>query len=178
MRQNDDGDWEFIPNEGPKRGIYIGNAGVYSPEVYHPNAGPRRGVGPYPFLEPAAAGSDEQRCLDLVNDFRRSEGKPNLSYSKRLTEIAMPHSVAMLERRVPVGHAGFQERAAQVGMASATGENVAFVGGMSDPVKQMVNGWINSLGHRRNLLGDFNQMGIAFARKGDLWYGTQFFALI
>jgi uncharacterized protein YkwD len=81
----------------------------------------------------------------------------------------------MLSGRVPLGHSGFHERAAEVPQAMGTAENVAYCDGFSDPVHTMVDGWIKSPGHRRNLLGDFNSMGTAFANRGGLWYGTQFF---
>jgi uncharacterized protein YkwD len=178
MRLNDAGIWEFIPHEGPKRGIGLGPGAVYRPGISHPHSGPRRGVGAYPHPNGDKAGANEQLCLDLVNKFRKEQGKPSLVFSQKLSEIAMPHSVAMLERKVQLGHSGFQNRAAQVEWAQSTGENVAYTNGYSDPVQTMVEGWIHSPGHRRNLLGDFNQMGIAFAVKGDLWYGTQFFAWI
>jgi uncharacterized protein YkwD len=178
MRLTDDGNWEFIPNEGPQRGIGLGPNPIYCPEVYHPHAGPRRGVGVWPPNADQSVGKDEQLCLDLVNKFRKEQNKPPVTYSQKLTDIAMPHSIAMLQRKVSFGHAGFQQRAAQVEWAQATGENVAYTNGFDDPVREMVQGWIKSPGHRRNLLGDFNQMGIAFAKKDDLWYGTQFFAWI
>jgi uncharacterized protein YkwD len=178
MRLSDTGKWEFVPHEGPKRGIGLGPCPIYCPEVYRPNGGPRRGVGIWPANADQKVGTDEQLCLDLVNKFRKEQGKGALVYSQKLTDIGMPHSIAMLQKKVPLGHAGFQQRAAQVEWAQATGENVAYTNGYSDPVREMVQGWIHSPGHRRNLLGDFNQMGIAFAKKDDLWYATQFFAWI
>jgi uncharacterized protein YkwD len=81
----------------------------------------------------------------------------------------------MLDGKVPLGHSGFQERSAKVTQALGTAENVAYCAGVSDPVRTMMEGWIESPGHRRNLLGDFNAIGIAFANRGELWYGTQFF---
>ena len=90
----------------------------------------------------------------------------------------MPHTIAMLEKKVPLGHSGFNERSAKVPSAISCGENVGYEKGYSDPVKTLVDGWINSPPHRKNMLGDWNQMGIAFAHHGDLWYGTQFFAMI
>jgi uncharacterized protein YkwD len=119
---------------------------------------------------------EELQCLELVNKFRKDNNKPPLAFSKDLTVIAMPHTLAMLERKVPLGHSGFHDRSEQVPYARATGENVGYERGYSDPIKTLVNGWINSPPHRKNLLGDFSHVGLAFAHNGDLWYGTQFFA--
>jgi uncharacterized protein YkwD len=113
--------------------------------------------------------------LDLVNRFRRSNGLPALSYSKVLSDVARPHTLAMLAGKVPLGHGGFYGRAAKVPYSRGTGENVAYADGYDDPIQQMVDGWISSPGHRKNLLGNFNHMGTAFEHHGNLWYGTQLF---
>ena len=173
-----DGNWEFVSHEGPRRGIGLGPGAVYHSAIRRPHEGPRRGVGPYTGTGTGAAGEHEKRCLDLVNKFRKENGKPPLAFSKILSDIAMPHTQAMLDKKVPLGHSGFKERSAKASFAMSTGENVGYENGYSDPVKTLVDGWINSPPHRRNMLGDFNQIGIAFAHRGDLWYGTQFFALV
>jgi uncharacterized protein YkwD len=116
--------------------------------------------------------------LELVNAFRQKNGKGKVTYSKVVSEVAMPHSQGMLSGRVPFGHDGARERSGRIPGARGTGENVAYCSGMADPVKTMVDGWIESPGHRRNLLGDWNVMGIAFAHRENLWYGTQLFAKV
>ena len=173
-----DGNWEFLSHDGPRRGIGIGPGVVYHRAIRKPHEGPRRGVGPYTGTGTGSAGDDQKRCLDLVNKFRKDNGKPPLAFSKVLSDIAMPHTQAMLDRKVPLGHSGFKERSEKASFAMSTGENVGYESGYSDPVKTLVDGWISSPPHRRNLLGDFNQMGVAFAHRGDLWYGTQFFARV
>jgi len=56
-------------------------------------------------------------------------------------------------------------------------ENVAMSTGYSDPAKVAVDGWINSPGHRKNLLSQSNICGIASYRNADGgWYFTQLFA--
>lgn len=173
-----DGTWEFVSHEGPRRGIGLGPGAIYHSAIRRPHEGPRRGVGPYTGTGTGSATDDEKRCLDLVNKFRKQNGKPPLAFSKVLSDIAMPHTQAMLDKKVPLGHSGFKERSAKASFAMSTGENVGYESGYSDPVKTLVDGWISSPPHRRNMLGNFNQIGIAFAHRGDLWYGTQFFALV
>jgi len=77
----------------------------------------------------------------------------------------MEHSVNMAHFRVKVGHDGFSERARKVPMSfiRSCAENVAFNKGAYDIALVSVNGWINSPGHRKNLLGGFNYCAIGVA---------------
>lgn len=162
------------PHKGPKRGF------GYGPGTTDNLPGPKRGHGAGPGIDPLSlfetgSSQDEQLCVRLTNEFRQKQGKPPLKFMKKLSEIGMPHTKNMLARKIPVGHIGFDERARQIaGYAAA--ENVAYCQGYSDPIRIFVQGWINSPGHRRNLLGDYTHMGIAVAHDGDAWYGTQLFA--
>lgn len=46
-------------------------------------------------------------------------------------------------------------------------------------MQQVVDGWIESPGHRKNLLGDWNFCTIAgYKNAAGLWYFTQLFARI
>jgi uncharacterized protein YkwD len=79
---------------------------------------------------------------------------------------------------VPIGHAGFSERHAKVPFfVRSFAENVAYNYGMADPVEIAVNGWINSPGHRKNLLSNTNLCGIAVYCLAGRYYFTQLFAL-
>lgn len=51
-------------------------------------------------------------------------------------------------------------------------ENVAYNFNMVDPVEIAVNGWINSLGHRKNMLSNSNICGIAVYVKYGRYYFT------
>jgi uncharacterized protein YkwD len=121
------------------------------------------------------AGPNEQLCLDLTNQYRRKKGKPPLLFSKRLSQIAMPHSIRMLNMNA-ITHDGFPQRSRQVPEARSHGENVGFCRNQPQPIQEMMKQWINSPPHRKNLLGDFTHLGIAFAQKDKVWFGTQFFA--
>ena len=114
----------------------------------------------------AGKGPSEQmgiRALDLTNKFRKEQGKsPMLSWNQQLHDIAMTHCVNMATGKCPIGHDGFQQRNNAVKFyIRAFGENVAYNFGQADAVECAVIGWINSPGHRKNLLGDFNLCGIA-----------------
>ena len=74
----------------------------------------------------------------------------------------MGHSKNMAEGKVPLGHDGFSERHKAVPFFTRSfSENVAFNYNCGDPVEVAVNGWINSPGHRKNMLSQSNICGIA-----------------
>jgi len=79
-----------------------------------------------------------------------------------LHDIAMEHSKNMAEGKVPIGHAGFNERMRKVPFfVRSFSENVAFNYNSGDAVEVAVKGWINSPGHRKNMLATNNICGIA-----------------
>jgi uncharacterized protein YkwD len=56
------------------------------------------------------------------------------------------------------------------------GENLAFMKGYPDPVSVAVKGWINSPGHQKNMVGDYNLTGIGIAKNNaGEYYFTQLF---
>jgi len=96
-------------------------------------------------------------------------------------EIGREHSMNMGEGRVAFGHDGFNDRFRRFPIRYVRGgaENVAMSHGMGDPGKVAVDGWINSPGHRKNLLGHFNYMGIGvYQNSKGAWYFTQLFASV
>lgn len=65
----------------------------------------------------------------------------------------MEHSINMGEGKVPVGHAGFNDRMRKVPFfVRSFSENVAYNFNCGDPVEVAVKGWINSPGHRKTCL--------------------------
>ena len=83
----------------------------------------------------------------------------------------------MLSGKTPFGHEGFQGRIDRIrkhmGPLHVAAENVA-----SGPMdaREVVDGWLHSPGHRRNIEGDFKLTGIGLARKSNgMIYFTQIF---
>ena len=84
----------------------------------------------------------------------------------------------MADGVVPVGHANFDKRNQQVTFWKRSfSENVAYNMGHADPVAVAVQGWINSPGHRANMLATNTVCGIAVYCKYGHFYFTQLFAL-
>ena len=116
--------------------------------------------------------------LRYVNEYRRKKGLKPLQANSYISSVALGHSRDMLAGRTPFGHEGFHERIDRIkkklGPLHMVAENVAS-GPMS--AREVVDGWLHSPGHRRNIEGDFRLTGIglAFGRRGMIYF-TQIFA--
>lgn len=122
----------------------------------------------------------ELTLIDLINAEREKYGLRPLTYWEALTQEARKHSQNMAEGITKFGHDGFDYRVKAIRVLSAhvsMGENVAYSYGYKDPLKKAVEGWMDSPGHKENILGDYNEtgMGIAFSKEGRC-YSTQLFA--
>lgn len=103
----------------------------------------------------AAAPADEQQVLALVNKVRAGHGLPALRLAPALRAGAQAHSDAMAAaNHLHHGSVGGRVRAENVAMGYQSAEEV-------------VAGWLESPGHRANLLGDHRSMAIG--RSGDWW---------
>jgi uncharacterized protein YkwD len=125
----------------------------------------------------AVAGSMEDQILYYTNKFRESKGLPPLQLDETISREARDHSQDMANGRTGFGHEGFEERVDHVtkklGRVASAAENVAY--GNLD-AEGVVNGWIKSPGHRKNMLGTYNLIGIGAAKgKGNIIFFTQVF---
>ncbi len=119
------------------------------------------------------------RILELVNEHRQSIGKGPLQMIDIASSQAAQHSRDMMNGSTPFGHEGFDNRVDIVkkstGFISAAAENVAYGQLTADEV---VNGWLHSPGHRKNIEGDYNLTGIGVAQNNQgVIYFTQIFVL-
>jgi uncharacterized protein YkwD len=125
----------------------------------------------------APASSMSADILRYVNQHRRSMGLPALRPSSFISSVALGHSRDMLSGKTPFGHDGFHDRInvikRRIGNMRVAAENVAS-GPMS--AREVVDGWLHSPGHRRNIEGDFRLTGIGLAggRNGMIYF-TQIF---
>lgn len=115
----------------------------------------------------------EEQILQYVNAYRQSKNLPPIEMNAAISTEAIKHSTAMAGGKTPFGHDGFDDRAGsikrQLSSAKKFAENVAY--GHLD-AKQVVDVWLNSPGHRRNIEGPYNVTGIGTAKRDD---GTIFF---
>jgi len=121
-------------------------------------------------------GNMEEDILYYVNKYRKSKGLGPLELSETVSVQAREHSRDMAKGRTGFGHEGFEERvddiSKKMGRVKAAAENVAY--GTLD-AEGVVKGWINSPGHRKNLEGNYNLIGIGTADKGRITFFTQIF---
>jgi len=115
--------------------------------------------------------------LKYVNEHRATKGLAPLKMVEVISQAAEKHSRNMAGGRLPFGHDGFDERmnglVKQLRPANSWAENVAY---SNDDARDVVNMWLHSPGHKKNIEGKFNitGIGIAVSPGGDYYY-TQIF---
>lgn len=119
----------------------------------------------------------EQQVVDLVNQEREKQGLKSLTLNKKLSDVARTKSKDMMDKgyfdhNSPTYGSPF-DMMKQFGIEYTTaGENIAK--GQQSP-EDVMNAWMNSDGHRKNILNpDFTEIGVGYV-KGDTTYWTQQF---
>ncbi|WP_399881477.1 CAP domain-containing protein [Streptomyces sp. BBFR51] len=130
-------------------------------------------------LTPDGLSRTTAEVVDLTNRRRAAAGLPALAVDTRLTAAAQAHSTDMVDRDFyshtdPDGGKPWDRAAAAGATRRTVGENIAC--GQRSPA-DVVEGWMNSPGHRANILkADFTHIGVGLAgggRAGTYW--TQLF---
>ena len=150
--------------------IIQANPQVSNPDLIYPGQ-----VLCIPQLDSSVA-SYEHEVVRLVNEIRQQNGLKPLTENWELSRVARYKSQDMLDNRYfshtsPTYGSPFQMIKA-FGMSYRTaGENIAK--GYASP-QAVVNGWMNSSGHRANILNvSYTQIGIGYVAQGNYW--TQMF---
>lgn len=125
-----------------------------------------------------AMNSIELATYNLVNKYRQSRNLPPLVADPDISAQAKAHSEQMA-RSGNMSHEGFNDRVASVAKTIVyrnAAENVAYNMGYGQPDLVAVQGWIESPGHKKNMVGQFDLTGIGVARgaRGE-YYFTQIF---
>jgi len=116
-----------------------------------------------------------EQILKLVNEHRQSIGESSLVRNSVADNLAKDHTYYMISEN-NISHdnfnARFQELQQKVDAKSA-GENVA---SGYPTAKSVMNGWLNSSGHKANIEGNFTHLGIAAIKDSQgRYYYTQLF---
>ncbi len=120
--------------------------------------------------------SYEQEVVDLVNQIRKNHGLKPLTVNWQLSRVARYKSQDMLDKKYfshtsPTYGSPFDMIKAFNISYKTAGENIAM--GYTTP-SAVVNGWMNSTGHRANILNaNFTQIGVGYVANGHYW--TQMF---
>ena len=124
----------------------------------------------------------EQRCLEEVNLVRRKNGLQRLVFYEELLPVAREYSRRMAEQSFfshddPEGRT-VRERVEEADIKwRMVGENLAYSNGYVNPVAASLHGWMNSPGHRANILEpNFSLTAIgAWIREDGTVYFTEIF---
>jgi uncharacterized protein YkwD len=114
---------------------------------------------------------EEEKIFALVNEARVSDGLSPLVRVDTLDALALEHSQDMAKTGI-LSHDGFDARADSIERSlgsSCVGENVAMG---YESAKAFVDGWLNSSGHRANIMNpSYRRTGIGYYKS----YATQIF---
>lgn len=123
-------------------------------------------VGGAPAFAYSAPNGDVQRILEDTNAARASNGLPALVLNEQMTSVAQNWSQQQASEGKMYHNPNYSTQIS--GGWSGAAENVAYGYAVAD----VTTGWMNSEGHRKNILGDYNSIGIG-VKDG---YYTQVFA--
>ena len=128
----------------------------------------------------------ERKAFDLLNQRRTENGLQAVVWNEDVARLARVHSQNMATNNF-FSHQGLDglmvdKRADAFGLKNwrRIGENIAYNRGYADPVEFAVLRWMQSEGHRQNLLSDKwkeSGVGVAVAPDGKTYYFTQVFIL-
>lgn len=117
----------------------------------------------------------EIEILELINDYRISNGLNALGHHNTVKAVAFTHTDYMIEED-NVSHDNFFQRKTSLQQnadANVVSENVAY--GFSS-ASSVVNAWINSESHLENIVGDFTDFDISAEQNEEgKWYFTNIF---
>eukprot|EP00928_Gymnodinium_smaydae_P039219 TRINITY_DN26832_c0_g2_i1.p1 TRINITY_DN26832_c0_g2~~TRINITY_DN26832_c0_g2_i1.p1 ORF type:complete len:286 (+),score=27.77 TRINITY_DN26832_c0_g2_i1:89-946(+) len=106
--------------------------------------------------------SEARMMLAETNKVRLAHGCCSLAWNSRLASIAERAARRMARREVPFSHCNACERFAEypLGSGDTYGENLARSQGIHPLACAVVQGWVGSPGHFKNLIGPFTACGI------------------
>lgn len=123
-----------------------------------------------------------------TNEKRAGEGKPALKHHAGWHHVATQWAKAQAEAG-KIGHNGFPDDRWRVyeaefgndGMPDLAAENVGVVkvpdADDEGIAATLADGWYNSPGHRKNMVGDYEYLGVGIVKTNDdKYYATQLFA--
>jgi uncharacterized protein YkwD len=130
-------------------------------------------------MRPAGSTSPTQLSTETImakiNGTRRTYGREPLTYNSRLESAARTHANLMASRNTLSHTLGgsLRQRVTVAGYEGAVGENL---GAGQTTLEGVIEGWLNSRGHRSTLLSpNFKEFGLAAARSAN---GKTYWAFI
>jgi uncharacterized protein YkwD len=129
--------------------------------------------------DPIRLTDEEKEILTLTNAARKEQQLPPLVINATLMKSARQHSANMAKQNKmshKLDDKSPFDRLEDIGYEYAVaGENIAS-GDASISIKEIFQGWMDSKGHRENILGkDYVEIGLGIAASGEQKYYTQVF---
>lgn len=123
----------------------------------------------------------EAAIRQQINEIRQERDRTSLEHNERLAAVARKYSRQMAEENFfshvdPKGITPAQRVRAGGIIYVMVGENLFKGTNLPQPVEYAVGGWMDSPGHRDNLLQpDYRETGVGIWRQGNTYYMTQLF---
>lgn len=123
----------------------------------------------------------EAQVQAQINEIRQQQGLEPLKYNEQLAQVARDYSQKMAEQNFfehtsPQGDT-VADRVSGAGIFYfVVGENLFMGTNLPDPASMAVEGWMESPGHRDNILREeYRETGIGVWQQGNTYYFTQLF---
>ena len=108
------------------------------------------------------------QILTLVNKEREAQGLPSLVMDQDLLDVAMQRAA---ECALSFSHVRPNGQLCMTASTKMWGENIAYASGPSSSAKTAMTMWMNSSGHRSNILGAYQSIGIGcFVQNGSTYW--------
>ncbi|NET40453.1 CAP domain-containing protein [Okeania sp. SIO2B3] len=117
----------------------------------------------------------EESVFSQINQYRKSQNLPALQWNNTIAEQARIHAQQMASGKTTFSNDGLKERVEVISQKipyKSVAQNIANNRFYSNPGEQAVEGWINSPGTHKNIVGDYNLTGIGIAQNPE---GTYYF---
>lgn len=116
-----------------------------------------------------------QEIHNLVNQHRKTLNKNELIFNDDVANIALDHTEYMISKN-KISHDGFDDRFTDLRSlvnAKSMAENVA---SKQRSAKEVVESWLNSSGHKKNIEGNYTHTGIGVKKNAEgFYFFTQLF---
>lgn len=130
----------------------------------------------------AVAQGDLSRLIHSeINDIRQSYGLQPLRWNANVANVARQHSQNMADNNFfshadPQGNTALERLLAAGIQFNLVAENLALNENAPDPVALVIEGWLDSPGHRQNILRpEVTETGVGVVRQGEEYFFTQLF---
>lgn len=131
---------------------------------------------------PASAAIDTTTAandyINLLNNLRAANGKAALTRDTKLDGVAQSWSAYMASSKNFEHRSNLGQAVAAIEPAwQGAGENIAYGGDDAGSIQRIHDSWVASAGHFKNMIGDYNRVGIGIVTSGGLQWVTVNFLL-